>query len=289
MTYVYLDANIYNDIERAALPVDDVQDFQAAVVGGELVVRGSIVDLEESLGLWKEDRGTAQRRLYIFRELAGFDRLLNQPSDLLEGAIQAYAAGASMPSPLLPRRERLQLAAWLKRIAAGDVKLDRTVDEILAGVRAQKERIQAGMNAGREKVIAELKSRYSSDELRALRFEDFFEGGALGWAEDYAVPTGVVDECRRRGLEGLLQVRAVRLVVGMTMSLIHSQVFEGRLPKFSDAYDLWHAIQASAADVFVTRDDRFFGHLTRIPGVTGLRVVKSLREVLAESSVARSR
>ena len=171
-----------------------------------------------------------------------------------------------MPSPLLPRRERLQLAAWLKRIAAGDVKLDRTVDEILAGVRAQKERIQAGMNAGREKVIAELKSRYSSDELRALRFEDFFEGGALGWAEDYAVPTGVVDECRRRGLEGLLQVRAVRLVVGMTMSLIHSQVFEGRLPKFSDAYDLWHAIQASAADVFVTRDDRFFGHLTRNPG-----------------------
>ncbi len=46
MTYVYLDANIYNDIERAALPVDDVRDFQAAVVGGELVVRGSIVDLE---------------------------------------------------------------------------------------------------------------------------------------------------------------------------------------------------------------------------------------------------
>jgi hypothetical protein len=63
----------------------------------------------------------------------------------------------------------------------------------------------------------------------------------------------------------------VRLVVGMTMSLIYSQVFEGRLPKFSDAYDLWHGIQASAADVFVTRDDRFFGHLTRIPGHRGLR------------------
>ena len=57
-----------------------------------------------------------------------------------------------------------------------------------------------------------------------MRFEDFFEGGALGWAEDYAVPTGVVDECRKRGLEGLLQVRAMRLVVGMTMSLIYSQV-----------------------------------------------------------------
>jgi len=289
MTYVYLDTNIYNDIERSALPADDVRDFRAAVASGELVVRGSIVDLEESLGLWKEDRAAAQRRLHFFRELAGFDRLLNQPSDLLEGAIQAYAAGASMPSPLLPRRERLQVAAWLERIAAGDAKLDRIVDEILAGVRAQKESVQAGMNAGREKVVAELNSKYRPDELRAVQFEGFFEGGALGWAEDYAAPTGVVDECRKRGLEGLLQVRAVRLVVGMTMSLIHSYVFEGRFSQFSDAYDLWHAIQASAADVFVTRDDRFFRHLMRIPGVTGLRVVRSLREVLAESSVVRSR
>jgi hypothetical protein len=185
-------------------PADDVRDFRAAVASGELVVRGSIVDLEESLGLWKEDRAAAQRRLNIFRELAGFDRLLKQPSDLLECAIQVYAAGASMPSPLLPRRERLQLAASLERIAAGDVKLDRIVDEILAGGRAQKESVQVGMNAGREKGVAELKSKYRPDELRAVRFEDFFEGGALGWAEDYAVPTGVVDECRKRGLEGLL-------------------------------------------------------------------------------------
>jgi hypothetical protein len=160
-------------------PADDVRDFRAAVASGELVVRGSIVDLEESLGLWKEDRAAAQRRLNIFRELAGFDRLLKQPSDLLECAIQVYAAGASMPSPLLPRRERLQLAASLERIAAGDVKLDRIVDEILAGGRAQKESVQVGMNAGREKGVAELKSKYRPDELRAVRFEDFFEGGAL--------------------------------------------------------------------------------------------------------------
>jgi hypothetical protein len=39
MTYVYLDTNIYNDIERAAVPADDVRDFRAAVASGELVVR----------------------------------------------------------------------------------------------------------------------------------------------------------------------------------------------------------------------------------------------------------
>src|SRR5262249_41770907 len=116
---------------------------------------------------------------------------------------------------------------------------------------------------------------------------DFFESEALGWAEDYAAPTGVLGECRKRGLEGLLRVRAVRLVVGMTLSLIYSQVFEGRAPKYSDGYDLWHAIQASTSDVFVTRADRFFGHLNRIPGITGLGVVKSLREVLLGMSRRR--
>jgi len=99
------------------------------------------VDLEESLGLWKEDRAAAQRRLHIFRDLAGFDRLLNQPSESLEGAIQAYAAGASMPSPLLraangfngpPRRED----------RCGDVQArpDRRQDLVRP---AQKESVQA--------------------------------------------------------------------------------------------------------------------------------------------------
>lgn len=295
MTYAYLDTNVYNDIERGGVPADDVRDVQAAVKRGEVVVRAGLVDLEEALGLWRTDRPAALRRLGVIRGLAGFDKFLNQPSDLLAGAIQAYAARASgPPSPLLPRPMRRDLAANLEKITAGRGDFDQIVDEILARVRAQKEGVLAGMAAGREKTLAELHARYRPDQLRTLPFDGFFKTGALGWAEDYAAgaernfgPTDLVDACRARGLDGLLQVPPVRLIVGMTLSLIHAQISTGRQPEIGDAYDLWHAIQASTADVFVTSDQRFVDHMTRIPG-TGLSVVKSLREALAVSR-ARSR
>jgi hypothetical protein len=97
-----------------------------------------------------------------------------------------------------------------------------------------------------------------------------------------------VDACRQRGLDGLLLIPSVRLIVGMTMSLIHAQIAAGRLPEIGDGYDLWHAIQASTAKVLVTNDDRFFDHMRRIPD-TGLTVVKTLREALSLSATARSR
>ena len=293
MTYAYLDTNVYNDIERGTIPADDVRGAQAAVENGEIVIRAGLVDFEEILGVWKADRPAALSRLRIFRDLAGFDQLLNQPSDLLAGAIQAYGAGASESgSPLLPRSRRLELATVLEKITAGSSNYERMVDEILDGVRSQKESLLAGMSEGRERSLAELDSRYRPDELRALPFDHFFEVGALGWAEDYAAgaervygPVGLVDACRNHGLDGLLRVRAVRLIVGMTISLIHAQISTRRQPQISDAYDLWHAIQSSTVDVLVTNDSRFFDHMTRIPS-TGLTVLKSLREVLR---VAHSR
>jgi hypothetical protein len=296
MVYAYLDTNVYNDIVRGAIPADDVRDFQVAAENGDLFVRAGLVDLEEALGVWKTDRPAALRRLRIFRDLAGFDKLLNQPSDLLAGAIQAFAAGTSQSgSPLLPRPRRLELASIFEKIAAGSGHFDRFVDEILDGVRTQKESLLAGMSQGREKSLAELDSRYRPDELRGFPFGKFFEIGSLGWAEDYAVgaerafgPAGLVEACRRRGLDGLLLVRPVRLIVGMTMSLIHMQISTRRQPAIGDAYDLWHAIQSSTGDVLVTNDSRFFDHMTRIPG-TGLTIVKSLREALAVARAARSR
>jgi len=232
----YLDSNVYNDIERGAIPADDVKDAEAAVKNGELVVRAGLVDLEEALGVWKSDRPAALRRLHIFRNLAGFDKLLNQPSDLLAGAIQAYAAGASESgSPLFPRPRRLELAANFEKIATGSGNFNRMIDEILDGVRVQKESILTGMSEGREKSLAELNSRYRPDELRALPFDEFFEVGSLGWAEDYAAgaerafgPAGLVDACRKRGLDGLLLVRAVRLIVGMTLVVDPCTGFNGK-------------------------------------------------------------
>jgi len=46
-------------------------------------------------------------------------------------------------------------------------------------------------------------------------------------------------------------------------------------------YDLWHTIQASVADVFVTRDERLVGLLARVP-IEGFRVFTTVRQLLAD-------
>jgi len=51
MTYAYLDANVYNDIERGAVSTDDIDALQAALKSGDLAVRAGRVDFEESLGI----------------------------------------------------------------------------------------------------------------------------------------------------------------------------------------------------------------------------------------------
>lgn len=90
-----------------------------------------------------------------------------------------------------------------------------------------------------------------------------------------------------KGAAGLLAVRTARLCVGVVMSQIHMEISVGRKAEFGDGYDIWHAILAATADVFVTRDDRLFNHLVRVPNVGGFRVVKSLREALAVAFPAK--
>jgi hypothetical protein len=136
------------------------------------------------------------------------------------------------------------------------------------------------MGQGRAETLAELVPKYTPRELSKMPFTEFFAGGAADWGADFAAHVGLADACRERGLDGLLQVRAVRLCVGMAMSVVHSQVVEGRVPDFGDAYDLWHAVLASVGDVFATRDKRLADHVERIPDVEGFRVFRSLPDLL---------
>jgi hypothetical protein len=78
-----------------------------------------------------------------------------------------------------------------------------------------------------------------------------------------------------------------RLCVGVVLSQIYAQVFgtrgqpDVRRPDRGDGYDVWHAILASTADVFVTLDGRLADHVERIPDVENLRVLRSVKALLA--------
>jgi hypothetical protein len=111
-----------------------------------------------------------------------------------------------------------------------------------------------------------------------LSFDEYWAIGSPAWANAFAERVGAGEACRRRGLDGLLRSRPVRLAVGASMSQAYAQI-EGR-PKRGDDYDQRQAITASAVDVFVTKDVGFAKHVSRIPD-TGLQVVTSLGELRA--------
>lgn len=281
MLRAYFDTNIYDHIDKGWVPAEEVDALSAALRRREVVAHLSLADIEELLGQWETDRLAAIRKLRLARDLVGFDGLLKQPADLLTEAIQAYAVGAPPPSATLSRYYRRFLAACLNKVADESTTFNGVVSNIVGDVAKNKKEFLAGMADADARASAELKSSEAWREAKGwvLTFDAFWAKAASSWAEDFAHRLGLAGACRERGLDGLLAVRTVRLSVGAMLSLVFSQVVEGREPHRGDGYDLWHAVLASVADVFVTFDERLAGNLVRVP-MDGFRVVTSLPALL---------
>jgi len=139
--------------------------------------------------------------------------------------------------------------------------LSTHIAELLPVVKATQETKQ-GFNSGmREKTLPDVK------KLKGRRpsFEDFWKRFAGKLAECFAEHVGVLDACMKRSIKGLLELRSLRLAVGINLSLIYAQTFEERTPDIGDSRDIHHAIIASAADRFVTQDEEFTRLLSQIP------------------------
>jgi hypothetical protein len=278
---IYCDVNVYNDVERGAIPNSVIEAFRQARARREISVHVGLPDIEEALGVWRQDPSTAARRLRTVDDLAGFDGLLQQPGVLFTEAFRAYATAAPTPSLLLPRRDRRHWARVFRKIAAGHSKsYGAIIDKVVSGAKSQKETFKKNMTAVRADALTDLAAKQL--EGRPLSFENYFDLGAETWASTFADRLGsdVGQKCRERGLAGLLTVPAVRLAVGTAMSIHHKQIWAGRVADFGDGFDIWHALLASTADIFVTGDQRLYEHVARIPNVPGFQAARSLDEAL---------
>jgi hypothetical protein len=276
MTTVYLDTNVYDHIAKGLIPAEPLIDARRR---GEVTGHLSAPNVEELLGDWERDSEAAVKRLQLADHLVGFENFLKQPADLLRDAIYAYATATPPPPPLLPRKERRRVASGLRRITERRPGTARAVAATLAKVRRDKEEFRATMRRARDQALAELGD---PNQFRNIEFGEFWERAKAGWAEAVADGCGLAAQCRARGLEGLLEVRTVRLAVGAALSLVYAQTVERGRPDIGDGHDLQHAIAASTADVFVSRDKPFTRLLKRIP-MDGFRVVDRLEEILAPS------
>lgn len=106
-------------------------------------------------------------------------------------------------------------------------------------------------------------------------FSEFCNGVTPAILDGLCHHHGVYAGCVSRGIEGLLGVRTIRLYVTYYAAWAISKWFgEQGVPgkvKASERGDFFHSVQAAAADVFVTNDNR----LARWLKQSQLRVLKS--------------
>ena len=288
MPTVYFDTTVYDDIAKGDVAAEDIESVRRLATRGAIRAYPSLMNVEELLGQWDSERGEALRRIKILRDLVGFDNMLKQPRDLLDEAINAYAQWGITPPVTLARHHRDIVARNLDELLRGIAKTN--VSNIVADVRALKDGFRRAMTETRDRVLTELKwESRPIEERRAVTFDQFFRNESQPWAEAFADGIGAGDACRRRGLDGLLNVRTVRICVGAQMSLVHSLVFgdglQSRHSGWGEDYDLWHGLTASVAEIFVTGDHRLAQHLRRVP-VANFVVVESLRQLLDHPRLA---
>jgi hypothetical protein len=278
MPRVYLDTNVFDHIDKGLIADAEVLSAQAAFACGKMRGYVSLSTLEELLGPWEGDRARAVRQLHLARNLVGFERILKPQNELLDDVVRAYAMRQPSPSLFLPPSKCVFLAEALSRAAAGE--LDAEIADVLARVRSLKDKFRDSMRLRGRTFADEIVASNMSGE-REPHFMDVWRTSATKLAEGFAERAGVLSECRSRGLPGLLDLRPLRLAVGAALSLF-CRMAAGREPKGSDGYDLWHVTVASAADVFVTRDERLAKLLAPVVLlVPGFGVVTSLRDAMS--------
>jgi hypothetical protein len=274
--------------QAAQITHEELEALRAALKNGPLIVRPSLVVLDEVLAELESDRAAMVRKLRLIRELlGGFQGMLNQPSALLRDTIRAYAECQPAPAITLLERDRRVIVSTLSEVCAGSTRFDDSLRQIRHDVGELKDAALAGMESAQAETLAELQwESRDPDERRELTFDVFWNAGAERFAGDFANALGHGEACRHRGLNGLLEMRPMRFWVGTALSLMYAQVVgvdqtQVRLPNRNDGYDLLHAVLGSTADIFVTFDRRLAGHVEAVPGVPGYRVVRSVKDLLA--------
>jgi hypothetical protein len=265
---VYFDTNVYDHIYKGiGVTADDVALLRGRIQEGRVLLRPGILNFEETLAAVSTAPGIAFPELRLIVELAGISPIMKPYDEFMRETVEAFATGGPAPSPLLNLSPELQ--ASLRELIQDSPEMRADQIALAAEVSGLVSQFRAGMKMSTAEV-REVAKRIPKADWPT--FEKYWDDLSAPFAEAMAGRPGQLEACLRRGIDALLQVRAVGVTIGANLSLIYAYTFEGREPKQGDSRDLLHAISASAACTFVSVDPKFVRILKRIP-VNDLRVM----------------
>lgn len=258
---VYLDTNAYFDL------IDDSREskrymdaLSRLLVNKRIEIVLSLLNIEEAAANFANDPDQVRRQIGLMRGLSSTRCLLKPPSKLILEQSRCCVKEDPLPSLFLDAEDSQK---GLDMLESPDFNQGLKILSVIEETR----RVRSSHLETMRELDAEFRQRNESlkDNGRPPKFGCFLAVTEPALVRRFAEMAGVLEESEEQGLEKLLELRSVRLWVGDMSSRMYACWHEGRVPKPSDSADSMHAISASAADIFVTRDREFTRLLSRIP------------------------
>ena len=259
---VYLDANVIGHLvdHSDGLSQEDADKLVVLCSSGKVEPVFNILGLEEQLAAGPI---VANRLLDYSLRILNSDKIVKEPKGLLSDDIRSYAHNGCADTPYYSGEKLVNLQRNIK-----DVLVSYTPEkysELRSSVVDPSQQQSINMKNVLVTAIRRFDEEVASKGLRGgltdwrkeTTFSHFWERQAESWAERFADGSGVLEECRKRGIHGLLEIRSVRMSVGIIIAHLYNYIIEKKKPKCSDFPDWLHASAAAATtDRFVCHDKR---------------------------------
>jgi hypothetical protein len=254
----YFDTVVFDHLYRKiGCSSADIAALRKAIYGRELSVRLSPHNLDEILLARKALPQALSAQLRQMLSLASLRSLLKPCMDLLIGGLRAFAAGGAADNPFLHGSIQEAYSTGIAELIESDgEEFSDEFIEALEDARRQKGnlvallgRLQAGLKAEN---IASARHPFSLSEL--------WQSNASEMAAQLADRAGVLDQCRTRGFEGLLEVTVVRVAITIVLA---GHADPDGLP--TPLGNVHHALNAAATGgTFVAADESLRSSLTAV-------------------------
>ncbi|MDQ3816614.1 MAG: hypothetical protein M3247_07925 [Thermoproteota archaeon] len=274
MKEVYFDTNIYTHIYNrknrdSEITEEDINKLLALKRADKIRILSSVTVLEETIGATLSAPKEAVGRLKLIRKLAKRKRIIQENTGFKED-IFCYARGEK------PHRPFISPPPEMKEVLTNPNHFD--LNKIAQDTKAKIEKFHKQMSDAYKTHIEPLAAPIRKQKLQPS-FQEYWGTMRIAYAEELAKQAGVLEQCRERGLEGLLAIRSIHIAAFANTSLVYANTYEGRTQKKSDSRDMHHAVLSSATDAFITDDKNLRRILTRLP-IQGYEVM-SFKELLS--------
>jgi len=266
----YFDTNVYTRFyKRDGITEAGLQTLRTAVRSHKVSILLSETVLDETLSALKSNPDEALGRLEFTFDVSRWTQLIKSPADLLEGEIRAYAAGRPSPSPFQSVDSKLR-GMLMNQDPESRAGLLSVIRDEQDGIQKFKNELQDIMDSK----IAPLVKKVKEQNLQQS-FQEYMNVFEPEVAKSLADLSGCLEECLARGIQGLMSLRPVRICTYANISTDYARTYEGRSVNRGDSRDMHHAVLSSAAEVFITNDQRLIKTLMRDPP-TGFEVMDPL-------------